>query len=497
MSDPNESQPTKSSQKNRLKELSIQLGVLQREAKKLKIPTIVVIEGLDASEKGKLLNQVLLELDSRAYEVYSTHASHKDPRDYPLLWRFWNHTPAKGRIQFYDRGPYYLVLDTWAEGKLPEKDLENYWEHIRNFERQLCDSGVAIAKVFLTVPRKEQARRFEKLESNPKTAWRVREKDWRRHEQYKAYMDQVESMVQATSTKNAAWEVIDTKELREAAIELYLVLIRKLESAIKLKKKQDAAPEPKRKRVPYEGTDLLSKVKFGPPMDRAEYKRVLKLRQETIHDLVHETFSKRIPVVLVFCGWDAAGKGGCIKRLVQGIDPRSYHVTPVGAPTREELKQHYLWRFWKQMPRKGRIEIFDRSWYGRVLVERVEGLCSNEEWQRAFREINEMESHLADFGTVIVKYWLQIDKDTQLERFEARKANPLKRWKITDEDWRNRDKWELYEDAVNELIARTHTEHAPWTIIPSVCKMTARIQTIDTLIDRMKRALKKPVDAPL
>lgn len=496
MSDAIDLLEAKMSPKLKLKDLAIRLGVVQREAKELKIPALVIIEGLDASEKGSLLNQILLEMDSRAYEVYSTHATHKEPRAFPLLWRFWNNTPSRGRIQFYDRGPYYLVLDGWAETTIREKDLEKYWYHIRNFERQLNDDGVAIAKIFLTVPKKEQAKRFEKLESNPKTAWRVSSKDWRRHRQYKSYMEQVSKMVETTDAPYARWEVIDTKVIRDAAIKIYQAIIAKLEGAIEQKKSQ-VKKTADTSWVSYKGKNYLSQIRFKSPMERSKYKQELKLRQETINDLVHEVYSKKISVVMVYCGWDAAGKGGCIKRLVQGIDPRSYHVTPVGAPTSNELNHHYLWRFWERMPRRGRIEIFDRSWYGRVLVERVEKLCSNEEWQRAYDEINEMESHLNDFGTVIIKFWLQIDKETQFERFEARRENPLKQWKITEEDWRNREKWDLYEEAVNEMISKTDKPHAPWTIVPSVCKMRARIQTLDTIIDRLSEAIDKSKIPPL
>ena len=491
MSELSDLKPSKSAQKNQLKELAIRLGVVQREAQQRRIPVLVVIEGLDASEKGLLLNQVLLEIDSRAYKVYSTHASHKEPRAYPLLWRFWNHTPSRGHIQFYDRGPYYLVLDAWAEGKLHEDELNAYWKHIKNFERQLCDDGVEIVKIFLTVPKREQARRFEKLEENSKTSWRVTTKDWRRHRQYKPYLEKVKEMMEATGSKRRPWTTIDTADIREAKIQLYLTIIERLEAAIDKKKALDASEPVPKPWIPYQGRDYLSETKIGEPLDRAEYKQMLNQRQERIHEIVHEIHSSRIPVVMVYCGWDAAGKGGCIKRLVQGIDPRAYSVTPVGAPTKAELDHHYLWRFWKQFPRRGRIEIFDRSWYGRVLVERVEGLCSNEEWQRAYREINEMEAHLADYGTLVIKFWLHIDKNTQLERFEARKTNPFKQWKITDEDWRNREKWELYEQAVNEMIKRTDKPHAPWNIVPSVCKMSARIETIDITIDRMELALKK------
>lgn len=481
---------SKESQKSLLKELATQLGVTQRKAKEHGVPTLIVIEGLDASAKGSLLNQVLLEIDSRSYDVYSTHASHKEPRNYPLLWRFWNHTPAKGEMQFFDRGPYYLVLDGWAEGEIDDDEIANYWAHIKNFERQLDDSGIAIVKIFLTVPKKIQAKRFEKLEANPKTSWRVRPKDWKRHRQYKPHMDKVLQMVEETDAPYARWEIVDTANIRKAAIKIYHTIIEKLEAAIRDKERSKALEKPDYEWIPYRGKNYLDKVKLAPAMDRAEYKVELKKRQESIHEIVHEIYTAKIPVVLVYCGWDAAGKGGCIKRLVQGIDPRSYHVTPVGAPTKDELRHHYLWRFWKRMPRRGSIEIFDRSWYGRVLVERVESLCSNREWKRSYQEINEMESYLADFGTVILKYWLHIDKETQFERFQARQANPLKQWKITDEDWRNREKWELYEESVNEMIQKTDKPHAPWKVVSSVCKMSARIETIDLLIEQLNHALK-------
>ena len=343
---------SKSSQKNLLKELATQLGVTQRKAKEHGVPSLIIIEGLDASAKGSLLNQVLLEIDSRSYDVYSTHASHQEPRNFPLLWRFWNHTPAKGRMQFYDRGPYYLVLDGWAEGEIEDDEIDSYWEHIRNFEsaaflHQLDDSGVAIIKIFLTVPQKTQAKRFEKLESNPKTAWRVRPKDWKRHRQYRPYLEKINQMVEKTDAPYARWEIVDTDNIRRAAIKVYHTIIEKLEAAILEKEKSKASDPPKEKWIPCRGKNFLAKVKASSPMDRAEYKTELRKRQEAIHEIVHEIYTAKIPVILVYCGWDAAGKGGCIKRLVQGIDPRSYHVTPVGAPTKDELRHHYLWRFWK------------------------------------------------------------------------------------------------------------------------------------------------------
>ena len=476
--------------KNVVKDLAIQLGVLQRRAKDLGIPVLVVIEGLDASNKGQLLNQVLLEIDSRSFKVYSTHASHEEPRNYPLLHRFWVHTPAKGQIQFYDRSAYYLVLDAWAEGKLHEEELPRYWDEISVFERQLNDSGVQIVKIFLTVSKKEQAKRFEKLENNPKTNWRVTPKDWRRHRQYRSYLSAAKRMIERTDRPYSKWHIIDTDDFKEALVNVYHRIIEKLQIAVDSAAKKPKTPPPS-PWIPYIGQNFLKATSFPEPFERDRYKKLLKARQETIHELAHEVHSHQIPVVVVFCGWDAAGKGGCIKRLVQSIDPRGYDVVPIAAPTKIELNHHYLWRFWKEMPPRGKITIFDRSWYGRVLVERVEGLCANREWQAAYQEINEMEEHLTLYGTSITKFWLHIDKDTQLERFEARQNNPIKQWKITDEDWRNREKWDKYEESVNEMIEKTNTPYAPWNIVPANCKMRARIKTLDVVIETISKALKK------
>lgn len=474
-----------------LKELGIQLDAVQREAKDLHVPAIVVIEGLDGSGKGRLLNQMILQMDARVYDIYSTHASDAVPRDYPLLWRMWKHTPSKGRLQFFDRSAYYLVLDAWAEGSLKERDLTRFWWDIARFERQLVDDGVLIIKVFLIQSKKEQAKRLKALEANPRTAWRVTAKDWKRHEQYDGYLEQVRRMTAETNQTFARWHLIETRNLREASEQLHRLVIAGFEKAIADRNALAGAETPSESWIPFRGRDRLGEVDLSQTLERKEYKKQLKERQAEMYELVHELHEQRIPVVMAYCGWDSAGKGGCIKRLLQGIDPRSFSVVPVGAPTTEELQHHYLWRFWRRMPRRGRITIFDRSWYGRVLVERVEGLCSNDEWRRAYQEINEMEAHLADYGVVLIKFWLHIDKATQLARFEARQENPQKRWKITAEDWRNREKFDLYYEAVNEMVEKTDMPHAPWNLVPSVCKQFARVRTLDIAIERMRAAVKE------
>lgn len=492
MSQTKEADLSKSEQKARLKELAVQLGVVQREAKELDLPTVVIIEALDASDKGRVLNEILLEMDSRLFKVFSTHASDVVARDYPLLWRAWNHVPKRGRVQFYDRSSYYLTLDGWAEGKIHEDDIHLGWRDIMRFERALHDDGTAIVKIFLTISQKEQARRLKKLESNPKTAWRVTAKDWMRHREYKPYMEMVRRLLEETNQPFAKWREIDANDFLPACVDMFETIIdtmgQAVEGARAARQKRPAAPA---KWLPYKGPNYLAKVDLSKKLERPEYKRRLKERQAVVHDLVHEIHYHGIPVIMAFCGWDAAGKGGCIKRLLQGMDPRGFEVIPIGPPSEDERARHYLWRFWQEMPQRGHISIFDRSWYGRVLVERVEGLCSVEEWQRAYREINELEEHWTDYGAAVIKLWLHIDKDTQYERFKARQKNPYKQWKITDEDWRNREKWDLYEQAVNEMIHRTDTAHAPWTLVPANCKQYARVHVIDTFIDTLKTVLKR------
>jgi polyphosphate kinase 2 (PPK2 family) len=240
---------------------------------------------------------------------------------------------------------------------------------------------------------------------------------------------------------------------------------------------------------PAEEGNPLDDVDLSPKLAREEYNDLLDDRQRRIRDLEHRSYVERLPVVVLYEGWDAAGKGGNIRRLTQHMDPRGYDVIPIGAPNDIERRHHYLWRFWKELPKAGHIGIFDRSWYGRVLVERVEGYCSPVEWRRAYGEINEFEEAITDFGGVLVKFWLHIDKDAQLRRFRAREATPHKRWKITREDWRNREKWDQYYEAVGDMIRFTGTPCAPWTILAANDKLHARIAALDTVIAAVEARL--------
>ncbi|MEZ4763604.1 MAG: phosphate--AMP phosphotransferase, partial [Calditrichia bacterium] len=354
--------------------------------------------------------------------------------------------------------------------------------------------GAIIIKFFLHISQKEQKKRFKKLQKDPAMVWRITDEDWISHRQYDEYLAAYEDMLAETDTAVAPWHIVESHDVRFATLKIFQIVCQKLENGLNIAKKAAQATEA----VPVEaaGTDvelrtsILAGVDLDKSLDRKDYEKELDKYQERIRELEHTLYQKRIPVVIVYEGWDAAGKGGNIKRLTQLMDPRGYDVIPIAAPNDIERKHHYLWRFWKEFPKAGHFAIFDRSWYGRVMVERVEGFCSEAEWKRAYREINEMEAQLTNFGTVIVKFWLHIDKETQLRRFKLREATPHKRYKITDEDWRNREKWDLYEAAVDEMLFRTSSTYAPWTIIESNCKLYARVKALKTVVDAIEQRLK-------
>lgn len=235
---------------------------------------------------------------------------------------------------------------------------------------------------------------------------------------------------------------------------------------------------------------MLGTIDTSLTIDQDEYDRLLIKYQVALHALAYQVYLQQRPVIIVFEGWDAAGKGGAIRRITEKIDPRGFVVYPIAAPKGDDATHHYLWRFWRRLPEAGQIAVFDRSWYGRVMVERIEGFCDEAAWKRAYREINYFERQLVDFGSITFKFWLQISKDEQLQRFSSRSNDKLRSWKLTDEDWRNREKWDRYEEAVNEMLLKTSTLTSPWTIIEGDSKLYARIKILKTLVDKLSTELK-------
>ncbi|HKM80971.1 MAG TPA: polyphosphate:AMP phosphotransferase [Candidatus Acidoferrum sp.] len=479
----------KASFKAQKTEADLKLGDLQRTAKSLEIPTIILFEGWSASGKGTLINELILPLDPRGFTVYSARRPTEEEAFYPFLWRFWKRTPTRGRIAIFDRSWNRRVIVDRIEEPLKGQRLRQAFEDIRSFERQLTDEGTVIVKFFLHISKTEQERRFDNLRANGATAWRVTKDDIRQHERYAEYLAATEEMLTETDTDFAAWTIVEAHDRRFATLKIFATVIDTLERRIAAADRKSEDRPPASQRAGHFKTIALDQVDLSLSLSPEEYDVRIKRAQNVLRELEHEIYLRRVPVVIVYEGWDAAGKGGNIRRLTKNLDPRGYEVVPIAAPNDVEKAHHYLWRFWAQMPKAGHITIFDRSWYGRVLVERVEGFCTEAQWRRAYREINAMEQHLVHFGTIVLKFWLHIHPDEQLRRFNERQGFAHKQWKITDEDWRNREKMPQYRDAVEEMLHRTTTPYAPWTIVESNCKRYARIKVLETVCEAIRTRL--------
>jgi len=474
-------------------ELEARLGASQRAARAAGVPVVILFEGWDAAGKGKVINRLVQALDPRGFKVQVIGEPTETDRYYPWMWRFWNVLPGAGEMVILDHSWYRRVLHE----RMEDPDAGEWraaMDDIRDFERQLTDGGAVLVKLWLHISRQEQKKRFEELEGNPAMAWRVGKQEWKQNKKYDAWLEAAEEMLARTNTANAPWTLVEATYERYVRVRVLETVLRAIQGELD---RRSAAPPPERKPMaepapwpPPEKT-ILDRVDLGLSLSRDEYKPGLAKLQERLLNLEYRLHQARIPAVVVYEGWDAAGKGGNIRRLTQGLDPRGYEVIPISAPTTEELAHHYLWRFWRRVPKAGHIAIFDRSWYGRVLVERVEGFCTEAEWKRAFEEINEFERQLAEFGTVIVKFWLQIDRQEQLRRFQDRQETPSKQWKITPDDWRNREKWKQYEQCVVEMLERTSTTCAPWTILEANCKLHARTKALRTVAEAVERSLRK------
>lgn len=481
----------KADYKTRMELLGNQLGELHRKLHERKIPAIIVFEGWDAAGRGTLINELILRLDPRGFKVFANNTCHADTTAHPFLWQFWNTIPAAGKVMIYDKSWYDRVLSERIDGlSVPEKLAATY-DEIVSFERQLSDSGCILIKFFLHITRKEQKKRMEKLEQDPATRWRVGEVEWRRHRKYDEYVEIIEETLSRTDRDCSPWTPVAAMDRRFAAVKICETIAQSFEQQLaRLEQQPILKPSTEltenRQEISASILDRVTMLKEWKPDD---YEKAMDRFGKKLHEMHYEAYKKKIPVLILFEGWDAAGKGGAIKRLVQHLDPRGYEVVPVAAPNDTEKSHHYLWRFWQAVPAAGRISIFDRTWYGRVLVERVEGFCQETEWRRAYREINEFEQQLTNYGAVVVKFWLHIDKDEQLRRFREREDTPEKRWKITDEDWRNREKWDAYKVAVDEMLFRTSTRKASWTVVAANSKEYARWLVLKTVTEAIDSAL--------
>ena len=465
----------------KLEELQLKLARLSRRTHELGIPIMVLFEGIPASGKTRLSNELLLHLDAKYSRFIATKSPESNDLRYQFLQKYWNTLPQKGNINIYFRSWYSHFLD-YKENKIKHDQYKNYdvlVNQIYHFESMLKDDNYEIIKFFIEINEEKRNEHIQQTKDNPLTRWKVQE--YENVIPQESYLNQMHQFI----NKDKDWKVIDYTEREHAFEKMYLHLIDRLEQAIKKVEQQTT-------KVNGKFTSSFTTSLFNnnlEKVDKKTYKNLIVELQQRMREIQFALYERKIPLVLVFEGMDAAGKGGNIKRIREKLDPTGYEVNGISAPTDVELNHHYLWRFAKKMPKSGHIEIFDRSWYGRVLVERVEGFASQNEWQRASDEINQFEKMWTDEGTIILKFFLSLDKDEQLKRFKDRENNPDKQWKITEEDWRNREKWDEYLEASQNMIESTNTSYAPWYIVPADHKKTGRIEVLKTIIRKCEEVL--------
>jgi len=470
-----------------IKALRERLIVQQQQLRDAKLPVLVLIEGWAAAGKGSLIKELISVIDPRFYNVVSPAIEPEETARYPFLYPYATAIPENGKLLFLDSGWLESVVRKELRLEITQEEYKRRLRQINEFERQLRDGGYLVLKIFLHIDQDEQFERMQALMEIDSTRWRVTQDDLQQHREYKRFMKAYDEAMEATE-EAVKWHVLDGKRRKTAVRDALSLLVNKIDKALE---KGRYVGEPFEEKFPLIKMPKLAEVDLSPTIEEEEYKKELKKLQNRLDDLHNVIYQKKIPVVLCYEGWDAAGKGGNIRRVAYPLDPRGFDVHPIASPEPHELNRQYLWRFWTRLPRSGHICIFDRTWYGRVMVERLEGFCSEKDWKRAYNEINEFERQLTEWGAVVLKFWIHIDQETQLARFTDRQNTPEKQWKITDEDWRNREKWPQYEEAVDEMLKKTSTENAPWYIIESNDKKYARIRTLKIIIKQLEDAIDK------
>jgi len=468
-------------------DLRLHMVQMQQSLRKADFPVIVVFAGVDGagkSESVQLLNEWMDPrwIVTRAYGVPSEEEAER-----PEFWRYWRDLPAKGQFGLYLSAWYSDPLVDKVYKRIGRKKLDARLEHIKKFEQTLADDGALILKFWMHLNQREQKKRLRKLERDPHQHWRITARDWKNWKRYDRFIETAEYIINHTDSPSAPWQLVDAADPPYRAH----TVLTSIEQAVRERIARGTGKKKTRRRVrtkPLESS-VLSQLDLSQAVSREAYGQRLREQRARLHALHQRAKEKGLSVMLAFEGWDAAGKGGAIRRLTAALDARDYRVVPIAAPTDEERAHHYLWRFWRHVSRAGRFTIFDRSWYGRLLVEQVEQLIDKAAYERSFDEIVEFEQQISEHGILLLKYWLHIDKDEQAARFEKRKTTPYKSWKLTDEDWRNREKWADYERCVDELVRRTSTDDCPWILVEANDKRFARLKVIETLCDALEKRL--------
>jgi polyphosphate:AMP phosphotransferase len=457
----------------------------QREIRAAGIPVIVLVSGVEGAGKGEVVNRLDKWLDTRWVRMHAFWDETAEETERPRHWRFWRRLPEAGSIGILFGSWYAWPIVERAFERMDKDSFEHELWRIAEFERLLCDGGALLVKFWFHLSARQQKKRLQDDIATGRITSPLLERHARRYDEF---VRTSERALRATDVGAAPWHIVEASDRRFRDLTVGQTLLRAMRQRL-ANGPPAAAPPPTPAPAPPAGKGLLAGVDLTARLEEDDYELQLRYHQHRINRLTWLARDRKRSTIAVFEGWDAAGKGGAIRRITDAADARLYRTISVAAPTDEERSHHYLWRFWRHLPRAGYMTLYDRSWYGRVLVERVEGFASPREWQRAYQEINDFEEQLVSSGIVLLKFWLQIDREEQLRRFEDRQVTPWKRHKITAEDWRNRDKWDAYEAAVEEMLARTSSSGAPWLLIPGNDKRYARIAVLTHVCERLQAAL--------
>ena len=452
---------------------------------------IVLIGGMDGAGKGETVNLLNEWMDPRHIRVAAFAEPSDEERERPPMWRYWRELPPKGKIGIFF-GHWYTdpILERVYRKSRPSQFVQSIEEIVR-FERMLTDEGALLLEFWFHLSKEKQKKRLKALEKDPQTRWRVTETDWRHFKLYDKFRKASELALRQTGSASAPWIVVEGEDAPYRNLTVGRMLLAAMRERLDQKSAKPAADRIPPIPPPIDNRHILGALDLKLKLDRKRYAELREQYQGRLNLISRNPGFRKLSAILVFEGNDAAGKGGAIRRVVAALDARHYRIIPVAAPTEEERAQPYLWRFWRHVPRHGRFALFDRSWYGRVLVERVEGLASEFDWARAYPEINDFEQQLADNGAIVIKFWLAISKEEQYRRFRERQKTAFKRFKITPEDWRNRKKWDAYGKAVCDMVDRTSTDIAPWTLVEADDKLYARAKVLRTICERLEAALKR------
>lgn len=456
-----------------------------------RFPVIVLINGVEGAGKGETVKLLNEWMDPRLIEVRTFDQQTDEELARPPAWRYWRMLPAKGRMGVFFGNWYSQMLQGRVHGLFKDAVLDQAINGAERLEKMLCNEGALIFKFWFHLSKQQMRARLKSLQDDPLHSWRISPLDWQQSQTYDKFVKYGERVIRRTSRDYAPWHIIEGVDPHYRSLAVGKILLAGLQAALKRPslKPDKVSAAPLTTSVDQRG--LLDALDMSQHLGKKDYEEQLITEQARLAGLLRDKRMRKHALVAVFEGNDAAGKGGAIRRVAAALDPRQYSIVPIAAPTEEERAQPYLWRFWRHIPAQGKFTIFDRSWYGRVLVERIEGFCTPADWMRAYGEINDFEEQLDASNVIVVKFWLAIDKQTQLERFQEREQIPFKRFKITEDDWRNREKWDDYRAAVGDMVDRTSTEVSPWTLVEANDKRWARVKVLRTLNRALEAAFEK------